>query len=70
MLSKIAPFKNFVVKMEKSLEMHREVSWLSKNNCRHRFVELWNPVPSFMANKQVGEQMIAMRSDTYIYLKN
>ena len=47
------------------LVMHTEVRWLSKGNCLRRFVKLWDSIVSFLDNKEIGGELVAMKCDIF-----
>jgi len=47
------------------LVLHTEVRWLSKGNCLQRFIALWDSIVSFLANTQLGEQLLATKCDVF-----
>ena len=47
------------------LVLHTEVRWLSKGNCLQRFIALWDSIVSFLANTQLGEQLLAKKCDVF-----
>lgn len=47
------------------LVLHTEVRWLSKGNRFQRFIVLLDFIVSFLANTQVGEQMLANKCDVF-----
>ena len=38
---------------------------LSKGNCLQRFIALWDSIVSFLANTQLGEQLLATKCDVF-----
>lgn len=47
------------------LVLHTEVRWLSKRNCLQRFIALWDSIVSFLANTQLGKQLLATKCDVF-----
>ena len=39
--------------------------WLSEGNCLQRFIILWGSIVSFLADAQLGEQLLAARYDVF-----
>lgn len=46
------------------LVLHTEVRWLSK-----RFIALWDSIVSFLANTQLGEQLLANKCDVFFLIR-
>ncbi|XP_068234218.1 SCAN domain-containing protein 3-like [Palaemon carinicauda] len=47
------------------LVLHTEVIWLSKGNCLQRFISLWDSFISFLANTQLGKELLANKCDVF-----
>ena len=47
------------------LVLHTEVRWLSKGNCLHRFIKLWDSIVLFLTDTQLGEQLLATKCDVF-----
>ncbi|XP_064111224.1 SCAN domain-containing protein 3-like [Macrobrachium nipponense] len=50
---------------EFELVLHIEVRWLSKGNCLHRFVALWDSVISFLSGIVIGQKLVDAKSDIF-----
>ncbi|XP_066981037.1 protein FAM200C-like [Macrobrachium rosenbergii] len=48
------------------LVLHTEVRSLSKGNCLHRFVALWDSVISFLSGTELGQKLVDAKCNIYL----